>query len=121
MPPPTPRMTLFGATARRNLVRILSQDFVLHQAPAHLFHGDDCRFLGRRGQKRTSAVLQLPGALGGDNNEAVDALLGIVGNRAVGVILWALFGHRYKPHKILLQTSPGSAGSAVPFGPGAPA
>src|SRR5262249_7338035 len=41
MPPPTPRMTLFGATARRNLVRILSQDFVLHQAPAHLFHGDD--------------------------------------------------------------------------------
>src|SRR5258708_6431750 len=121
MPPPTPRMMLFGATARRNLVRILGQDFVLHQAPADLFHGDNGRFLGRGGQKRTGAILQLPRALGGDNDEAVNALLGIVGNRAVGVILWSLFGHRYKPHKILLQTSPGSAGFAVPFGPGASA
>src|SRR5262245_2487677 len=104
MPPPTPRMTLFGATAWRNLVRILSQDFVLHQAPAHLFHRDDSRFLGRSGQKRTGAILQLPRTLGGDNDEAVNALLGIVGNRAMGVILWRLFGHRYKPHKILLKT-----------------
>ena len=76
-------------------------------------------FLDEVGRNGPSAILQLPRALGGDNDEAVDALLRIVGNRAMGVILWSLFGHRYKPHKILLQTSPISAGFAVPSGPGA--
>src|SRR5437762_13950439 len=79
MPPPTPRMTLFGATARRNLVGVLSQELVLHQASTHLFHGDHGRLLGGSRHKWPCAILQLPRPLGGDNDEAVDALLRIVG------------------------------------------
>src|SRR6266404_6309942 len=105
MPPPTPRMTLFGATAWRNLVRILGQDFVLHQTAPHLFHGDNGRLLGRCGQERPCAVLQLTRPLGGDDDEAIDALFRIVRNGAMRVILWSHFRHRYKPQKILFQKS----------------
>src|SRR6266404_5953756 len=105
MPPPTPRMTLFGATARRNLVWILGQDFVLHQPAPHFLHGDDGGLLRRRRQKWPGAVLQLTRPLGGDDDEAVDALFRIVRNGAMGVILWSHFRHRYKPQKILFQKS----------------
>ena len=63
-----------------------SGEVVLHQAAAHFFHGDDGGLLGRRRQHRTRAALQLPGALGGDDDEAVGALLRIVGKGAVRVI-----------------------------------
>src|SRR5712664_1329232 len=99
MPPPTPRMTLLGATAWRYLVGIFFQQLVFNQAAAHLFHGDDGRLLGGGGQKRPGAVLKLSRALGGHDDKTVDALLRIVRDRAMGVILWSLFRHRYKPHR----------------------
>src|SRR5437868_3010432 len=119
MPPPTPRTTLFGATAWRNLVRILGQELVLHQPAPHFFHGDNGRFFRRRRQEGPGAILQLTGALGGHNDEAIDALFRIVRNRAMRVILWRFFRHRYKPH--LIQTSPVWAGFAAPSGHGASA
>src|SRR5882724_11969453 len=112
MPPPTPRTTLFGATARRNLVRILGQELVLHQPAPDFFHGDDGRLLRRRRQKRPGAVLQLTRPLGGDDDEAIDALFRIVRNGAMRIILWRFFRHRYKP--LLYQTSPVWAGFAAP-------
>src|SRR5438270_8943564 len=119
MPPPTPRMTLFGATAWRNLVRILGQDFVLHQPAPHFFHGDDGGLLRRRRQKWPGAVLQLTRPLGGHDDEAVDALFRIVRYGAVRIILWRFFRHRYKP--LFIQTSLGWAGFAGLFGTGATA
>ena len=67
-------------------VRQGSGEGVLHQAAAHFLHGDDGGFLGRRRQHRTCAALQLPRALGGDDDEAVRALLRIIGQGAVSVI-----------------------------------
>ncbi len=63
-----------------------SGEIVLHQAAAHFLHGDDSGFLGRRRQHRTCAALQLPRALGGDDDEAVRALLRIIGQGTVSVI-----------------------------------
>src|ERR1700694_3534855 len=115
MPPPTPRMTLFGAMMARQRVHLfLGQELVLNQAATHLFHGDEGRLLGRSGQSRASATLQLARPLGGNDDKTIDALLRIVRNRAMGVISDCLFWHRYIPHKILFQTSPGSAGYAAP-------
>src|SRR6202023_570338 len=120
--PPTPRMTLFGPMMARQRVHLfLGQELVLNQAATHLFHGDDGRLLGRSGQSRTSATLQLARPLGGDNDKAIDALLRIVRNRAMGIIPYCLFWHRYIPHKIQFQKSPRSAGYATPSGPGASA
>src|SRR3954454_7623498 len=92
MPPPTPRTTLLGGIAGHDVQqRILGQDLVLHEASPDLFHGDDGRLLGGGGKERTSAVLQLARALGGYDDESVDALLRIVGDGTVRIILWGLF------------------------------
>src|SRR6202795_2953174 len=100
MPPPTPRMTLFGAMMARQCVHLFfGQELVLNQAAADLFHGDDGRLLGRSGQGRTSATLQLARALGGDDDKSIDALLRIVRYRAMGVISDCLFWHRQIPHR----------------------
>src|ERR1035438_7609615 len=56
---------------------------VLHQPAPHFLHGDDGRFLGRRGQHRPRTALQLPGALCRYDDEPVSALFRIVRNSAV--------------------------------------
>ncbi len=48
---------------------------VLHQAAAHFFHRGHGRLLRRGGEKLTRAILQLPRALGGHDDEAIGALL----------------------------------------------
>src|ERR1700693_86558 len=63
---------------------------VFHQPSADLFHGSHRRLLGGGWEKRTGAILQLPRALGGDDNKTVSALLTVVGNSVHRVILQSL-------------------------------
>src|ERR1039458_2831200 len=63
-----------------------SGEIVLYKPAADFLHGDDGGLLGRRRQHRTRAGLQLPRTLGGNDNEAVRALLRIVGQGAVSVV-----------------------------------
>ena len=70
---------LFGGVSCPGIV-------ILHQPAPHFFHGDDGGFLRGGGQHGPRAALQLPRALGGDDDEAVGALFGIVRNRAVSVV-----------------------------------
>src|SRR5580698_8441434 len=103
MPPPTPKMTFMslasyqGVHTSVNAARksacatsLLSRgEFlglplhrvrVLHQAAPHFLHGSDGGFLGGGWEERTSAILQLPRALGGHDDEPVRALFAIVRN-----------------------------------------
>src|SRR5579863_7322947 len=103
MPPPTPSTTfmtseLTGESAcptcslTRSLGRrkFLGLPFyrvcVLHQPTPDFFHGSYGGLLGCSWEKRTSAILQLPRALGGDDDEPVGALFNIVGNSVHRVI-----------------------------------
>src|ERR1700722_19156606 len=97
MPPLTPRTIRIGKLhlrferhlfERGYLARIL----VLHQSAPRLFHGNHRGLLRRGGKDRAMTALQLPRAFGGDDDEAISALIGIVRYRAVGVIT-NRFGH----------------------------
>ena len=59
-------------------IAVASRILVLHQPAADFFHRRDGRLLGRAGQERPRAILQLPGALGRDDDETIRALLEIV-------------------------------------------
>src|SRR5713226_2315886 len=102
IPPATPRTTLgslgilasprWVGTSAENLNglgrRFLDRwrqpgDLVFYQAAPHFFGRDDGGFLRRSRQERPRARLQLPRALGGDDDETVGALLRIVRDGAM--------------------------------------
>ena len=56
---------------------------ILHQTTTHFFHGRRGRLLRCRGQQAACAILQLAGALGGHDDEPVNAGFRIVRNHAV--------------------------------------
>ena len=66
--------------------RLLARDLVFHQSAPDFFHGDHGGLLGRWWAGRGGAALQLPRALGGDNDEPVGALFRIVRNGAMRVV-----------------------------------
>src|SRR5512132_602802 len=68
----------------------LAGEAVLHETASHLFHRDDGGLLRRGREDGTGTALELAGALGGDDDEAIGALLRIVGQGAVGVVPWDL-------------------------------
>src|ERR1039457_1110321 len=103
MPPPTPSKTfmtseLAGESAcptfslgRREFLGLpFDRVRVLHQASPDFFHGSDGGLLGCGWEERTSAILQLPRALGRDDDEAVGALFDVIGNGVHRVISQSL-------------------------------
>ena len=72
---PAPPAGLLQYRFDRTPARAPAGQAVLHQAAPHFFRGDDGGLLGRSGQHRTRAALQLAGALGGHDDEPVGALL----------------------------------------------
>src|ERR1035438_753030 len=103
MPPPTPSKTfmtseLAGESAcptfslgRREFLGLpFDRVRVLHQASPDFFHGSDGGLLGCGWEEGTSAILQLPRALGRDDDEAVGALFDVIGNGVHRVISQSL-------------------------------
>jgi len=61
----------------------LNHYLILHEPAAHLFHRNHGRFHRRTRKKGPRAALQLPRALGGDDDESIGTLVRIVRNGAV--------------------------------------
>ena len=61
-----------------------------NQPSADFFHGSHRGLLGRAWEKRTRTILQLPRALGGDDDEAVRAVFQIIRNGIHRVVLQSL-------------------------------
>ena len=99
MPPPTPSATfiavaqVYSSASAGSSVLVNRGVFVLHQAAAHFFHRHHGGLLGGRGQEAARAVLQLPRALGGDDDEAVGARFRIVRNHALRDLFQICFSH----------------------------
>src|ERR1700744_5928532 len=104
MPPPTPSATFMSLVLWQFLGDHAQRVGVLHQAAAHFLHGCYGRLLGCSGKKRTCAILQLPRALGGDDDVAIGALLFIVGNRVHRVISHS-FSHASLPQSFCTKLS----------------
>src|SRR4051794_32329311 len=81
---------------------------ILHESAPHLFHRYDSRLLRRGREDRTGAALQLAGALGGDDDEPVGALLRVVRQRAMRVVAYDLvFSHEFDTSNLkCLQNGP---------------
>src|SRR6266852_9786508 len=94
----------------------LSQDLILHEPAAHLFHRNHRRFHRRTRQKGPRAALQLPRALGGDDDESIGALVRIVRNGAVDVISRVKIGHSTSEDIIVQRGryNPGETGLSLP-------
>ncbi len=88
-------LTALHAVAFRNVRNRLS-DFrryvqpILHQPSADFFHRSHRMLLGSSWEKRTRTILQLPRALGGDDDEAVRAVVQIIRNGIHRVVLQSL-------------------------------
>src|SRR5215475_6696955 len=91
MPPPTPSTTFLVSAPMRQaqcplfsrckFLRLpLHRIRALHQTAPYFLHGSHGGLLGCGWEERTSAILQLPRALSGHDDEPVGALLDIVRN-----------------------------------------
>src|SRR5579871_3935072 len=107
MPPPTPSTTFlvsapmppaqFGLFSWCKFLRLpLHRIRILHQTAPDFLHGSDGGLFGCGWEERTSAILQLPSALGGYDDEPVRALLDIVRNGVHRVVSQSL-SHRSLP------------------------
>src|SRR5712692_5847610 len=70
-----------------------------NQTAPHFLHGYHGRLVGGGGQEAAGAILQLAGALGGDNDEPIGARLRIVRNCALRGLLETRFNHFRKSPK----------------------
>src|SRR5271163_3644552 len=141
MPPPTPNTTFiaaklsscrngkplpygrgsvarFSSLGRREFLRLpFDRIRVLHQASPDFFHGSDRGLFGCGWEERTSAILQLPRALGGDDDETVRALFDIVRNSVHRVISQSLSHLSLPQFSFKTQNFRGSAGLLLPSAP----